>query len=152
MLTPAISVTSAVEGLNIVSPATSEFILPLALVILFLLFSTLWTSLNAQEKRNDEKYLDAYKKYLDASCPIKKDSIQHFVYFARDRELIKGHPFLSHSMFKGAQIMYSWRELEPEKGKYNFSILKQCVECMHAIIFCHLLYFMKNDINVNEFY
>jgi KUP system potassium uptake protein len=38
MLTPAISVMSAVEGLNIVSPTTSEFIIPLAFVILFFLF------------------------------------------------------------------------------------------------------------------
>ncbi len=94
------------------------------LLILFFLLSAFWTTLKAQEKRNGERYADAYKKYLNATCPIKKDSIQHFVYFARDRELIKGHPFLSHSMFKGAQIMYSWRDFEPEKGKYDFSILK----------------------------
>ena len=31
-------------------------------------------------------------------------------------------------MFKGAQIMYSWRDLEPEKGKYDFSILQQDYE------------------------
>jgi hypothetical protein len=94
------------------------------LLILFFLLSALWTTLKAQEKRNGERYAAAYKKYLNATCPIKKDSIQHFVYFARDRELIKDHPFLSHSMFKGAQIMYAWRDFEPEKGKYDFSILK----------------------------
>lgn len=86
--------------------------------------SLLWTSINAQEKKRDEKYIDAYNKYLNASCPIIKDSIQHFVYFGKDRELIKDHPLLSHPMFKGAQIMYSWRDFEPEKGKYDFSILK----------------------------
>lgn len=69
--------------------------------------------------------MDAYKTYLDAACPVKKDSIQHFVYFAKDRELIKDHPLLTHPLFRGAQIMYAWRELEPEKGKYDFSILKQ---------------------------
>ena len=85
----------------------------------------LWTPANAQEIKRSERYMDAYKKYLNAACPVKKDSIRHFVYFARDRELIKGHPFLSHSMFKGAQIMYSWRQLEPEKGKYDFSALQE---------------------------
>jgi hypothetical protein len=74
------------------------------------------------------KYADAYKKYLNASCPITKDSIQHFVYFARDREAIIGHPFLTHPMFKGAQAMYSWRELEPQKGKYDFSMLQKDYE------------------------
>ena len=69
--------------------------------------------------------MDAYKKYLGATCPIKKDSIHHFVYFAKERELIKNHPLLTHSMFQGAQIMYAWRDLEPQKGVYDFSILKE---------------------------
>lgn len=71
------------------------------------------------------KYADAYKKYLDAACPVTKDSIQHFVYFARDREAIINHPFLTHPMFKGAQAMYAWKELEPEKGKYDFTVLRK---------------------------
>jgi hypothetical protein len=74
------------------------------------------------------KYADAYKKYLGATCPIPKDTIQHFVYFARDREAIIGHPFLTHSMFKGAQAMYAWREFEPEKDKYDFSVLRNDLE------------------------
>ncbi len=74
------------------------------------------------------KYADAYKKYLSAACPIPKDSIQHFVYFARDREAIVGHAFLTHPMFKGAQVMYSWRQLEPKKGVYDFSLLKKDIE------------------------
>lgn len=98
------------------------------LLTLGLFLSIFWTSVNAQEKKRSERYMDAYKKYLDSTCPIKRDSIQHFVYFARDRELIKEHPFLSHSMFKGAQIMYAWHQLEPEKGKYDFSILQQDYE------------------------
>ncbi|HEX7906265.1 MAG TPA: hypothetical protein VF487_20465 [Chitinophagaceae bacterium] len=96
-----------------------------SLTISALFLCILWTPVNAQEKKHSERYLDVYKKYLDATCPIKNDSIQHFVYFARDRELIKDHPLLSHSMFKGAQIMYSWRQLEPKKGKYDFSILQE---------------------------
>lgn len=78
----------------------------------------------AQQRKRSERYMDAYKKYLNAACPIEKDSIKHLVYFAKDRELIANHPMLFHSMFLGAQIMYSWRELEPEKGKYDFSMLK----------------------------
>jgi len=95
------------------------------LLISVFALSVLWTPINAQENNRSERYIDAYKKYLDATCPIKKDSIQHFVYFARDRELIKDHPLLTYAMFQGAQIMYSWRDLEPEKGKYDFSILEQ---------------------------
>ena len=45
-----------------------------------------------------------------------------------DREAIIDHPFLLHPMFKGAQIMYSWREFEHQKGEYDFSILKEDYE------------------------
>lgn len=72
-----------------------------------------------------DRYKNAYKKYLDAGCPIQKDNIRNFVYFARDRDSIIDHPLLYHSRFEGAQIMYSWKELEPEKGRYDFSKLNQ---------------------------
>src|SRR3990167_2636801 len=38
MLTPAISVVGAIEGLRVISPAFSQFVLPLTCVILFVLF------------------------------------------------------------------------------------------------------------------
>lgn len=97
--------------------------------ILFFSFITVWTSVDAQElKKPSEKYKDAYKKYIGATCPISKDSIRHFVYFSRDRESIIDHPFLSLTMFKGAQIMYAWKNFEAQKGQYNFSILKEDYE------------------------
>jgi hypothetical protein len=82
-------------------------------------------SLNANSKWENpsDRYLDAYKKYVDATCPIPHDEIKHFVYFARDREAIHDHPFLNHSRFEGAQIMYSWAQLEPTEGDYDFSII-----------------------------
>src|SRR4249919_3683297 len=40
VITPAISVLSAVEGLKIVSPGFSEFVVPLTVVILIALFAT----------------------------------------------------------------------------------------------------------------
>jgi hypothetical protein len=103
----------------------SQKIRPQKILISVFILSILWTPINAQEKKRSERYIDAYKKYLDSTCPIKKDSIQHFVYFANERELIKSHPLLTHPMFSGAQIMYAWKDLEPEKGKYDFSSIKQ---------------------------
>src|SRR4030095_14803169 len=92
-------------------------------------FITLCTAANSQEWQNPaEKYKDVYKKYSNATCPISKDSIRHFVYFARDRQSIINHSLLQHPMFKGAQIMYAWREFEPEKGVYDFSILREDYE------------------------
>ncbi len=71
------------------------------------------------------RYIDAYKQYLGATCPIAPDSIKHFVYFARDRERIQNHSFLMIQRIEGAQIMYSWEQLEPEMGQYNFSIIQE---------------------------
>ncbi|UBM57565.1 hypothetical protein LAG90_12125 [Marinilongibacter aquaticus] len=71
------------------------------------------------------RYLNAYKKYQNAACPLESDGIKHFIYFSRNREQIHGHPFLSIPRIVGAQIMYSWRQLEPERGVYDFSILRE---------------------------
>lgn len=46
-----------------------------------------------QSHLSSDRYLDAHKKYPDATCPLAQDSILHYVYFARDRELIHNHPF-----------------------------------------------------------
>lgn len=80
---------------------------------------------NNSEGNSSERYSDVYKKYMDAECPIGEDNIKHFVYFAREREAIHDHPFLKNSRFKGAQIMYSWAELEESKGHYDFSIIEE---------------------------
>jgi len=80
---------------------------------------------SGQNGNPSNRYLDAWKKYSDATCPLKPDSIRHFVYFARDRELIHNHPFLTIQRFAGAQIMYPWAQLEPEKGKYDFSMIRE---------------------------
>lgn len=96
--------------------------------LIWILFglNLLLSSAFAQTPRNaSEKYLYAYKDYLDASCPIPADSIKHFVYFSRDRASIMDHPLLTHDRFAGAQIMYSWRQLERQKGRYDFSIIKE---------------------------
>ncbi len=68
-----------------------------------------------------ERYADAYKQYNNASCPIVQDDIHNFVYFSRDREAIHDHSFLTKSRFEGAQIMYTWKQLEPSEGQYDFS-------------------------------
>ena len=69
------------------------------------------------------RYVNAYKQYLDATCPLEKDNIKHFIYFSRERELIHDHPFIKVQRIIGAQIMYSWRQLEPKRGEYDFSII-----------------------------
>jgi hypothetical protein len=90
----------------------------------------LFLSINvyAQGEKNANRYMDAYKQYWDATCPVEVDSIKHFGYFARDREAIYNHPFLKLERFVGGQIMYPWALLEPKKGEYDFSIIRDDYE------------------------
>lgn len=49
----------------------------------------------------------------DVSAPA------NFVYFGRDRERIRDTAFLAAATLVGAQLRYSWRELEPERDRYD---------------------------------
>jgi len=44
--------------------------------------------------------------------------LQHFVFFNRDRERIHEREFLGTPAIAGAQLKYSWRELEPQRGQF----------------------------------
>ncbi len=86
-----------------------------------------FVTVNAQVKRANpaEKYMHVHERFEKAICPIPKDSLKHFVYFSRDRESVKDHMFLNSPRFEGAQIMYSWRQLEPSMGSYDFSVIRE---------------------------
>jgi hypothetical protein len=79
-----------------------------------------------------DRYMDAHRKYADASCPIETGRISHFVYFARDREAVRDHALLTNDNFVGAQIMYPWRQLEPAEGEYDFSAIREDVDYLAA--------------------
>jgi hypothetical protein len=93
------------------------------ITILFILGVLISISVSAQWENPSERYLNSYKKFVDAKCPIAQDDMKHFVYFARDREALHNHPFLNNSRFEGAQIMYSWTRLEPSEGEYDLSAI-----------------------------
>lgn len=52
--------------------------------------------------------------------------IHHFVFFGMDREKIKDTKlFLENEIFEGAQIAYSWNQLETGKDEYDFSLIRE---------------------------
>jgi hypothetical protein len=51
-------------------------------------------------------------------------SPQHFIFFDRERERISEPAFLETKAIAGAQLKYTWRELEPKKDQYDFSALR----------------------------
>ena len=87
----------------------------------------------AQWENPSERYADAYLQFVDAPCPLPRDeAIAHFVYFARDREAMRGHAFLEMPRISGAQIMYPWRALEPNRGVYDFSSIEDDLQYLSA--------------------
>jgi len=51
--------------------------------------------------------------------------VHHYVFFNRDRERIGDTAFLSTKAIEGAQLKYVWRELEREKGQYDFGDIQR---------------------------
>lgn len=52
--------------------------------------------------------------------PRAPSSPQHFIYVGRDRERLTDSAFLNHPAIAGAQVRYTWRELEPARDQYDF--------------------------------
>ena len=51
--------------------------------------------------------------------------VHHYVFFGQDREKIReASLFLETKELEGAQVAYSWRQLEPEKDAYDFSAIR----------------------------
>ena len=52
--------------------------------------------------------------------------VRHYVFFGQDREKLRGaSSFFEAKALEGAQVAYSWRQLEPEKDKYDFQIVRE---------------------------
>lgn len=49
----------------------------------------------------------------------------NFVFFGRDHERVLDSTFLDHPHIVGAQLKYTWRELEPERDRYAFDPIRE---------------------------
>ena len=50
---------------------------------------------------------------------------QNYVFFGRDRKRIADSAFLNDPNIVGAQLKYTWRELEPAPDRYDFEIIRR---------------------------
>src|SRR5687768_5810411 len=70
---------------------------------------------------------------LSVSVPVMGKPLHHYVFFGMDREKLKeAKSFLEVPAFEGAQVTYSWRQLEPEKDKYDFSLIREDLEFLNT--------------------
>ncbi len=56
---------------------------------------------------------------------FSQTQVQNYIFFNVNRYRIQEEDFLNTSQIKGAQLKYTWPELEPEKGKYNFDLIQK---------------------------
>ena len=59
------------------------------------------------------------------------EGVHHYVFLNRDRERIADTAFLQTKALEGAQIKYTWRELEPEPGTYDFSLVRHDLDFLN---------------------
>ncbi len=58
--------------------------------------------------------------------------VSHYVYFGRDRGGITQNTFLGTKALEGAQLRYTWRELEREKDRYDFGDIERDLAFLQA--------------------
>lgn len=66
-------------------------------------------------------------------CAVTRgDGPRHFAYFNRDRDRISDAAFLETKAFAGAQVKYTWRELEREKDGYDFAPIQHDLTILNS--------------------
>lgn len=60
---------------------------------------------------------------IAAGEPTGTTTPRHFIFFERERQRISEPAFLTNEHIAGAQLKYTWRELEPERGRYELQPL-----------------------------
>src|SRR5882762_1017682 len=63
---------------------------------------------------------------------ITAHAAQHYVFFNRDREIISQTAFLETKAFAGAQLKYTWRELEKREDAYDFSAVQRDLQLLNS--------------------
>jgi hypothetical protein len=67
----------------------------------------------------------------EPSSPTKR--VHHYVFFGQDRKQLKdAKSFLETPAFEGAQVGYSWRQLEQGKDNYDFGLIREDLTFLNA--------------------
>ena len=61
-----------------------------------------------------------------------QNQVKNFVFFNIERHRIQEKSFLESDIFQGAQLKYTWLELEPEKDKYNFDLIQKDLDFLKS--------------------
>ena len=72
----------------------------------------------------------------------------NFVFFGRDHERVSDSIFLAHPRVVGAQLTYTWRELEPERDRYDFASIREQLTLLQQ--HGKLLFIQISDVSFSE--
>jgi hypothetical protein len=73
-----------------------------------------------------------YASMGTAAAEAPSRPIHHYVFFNRDRDRISESTFLQTKAFEGAQLKYSWRQLEHGEDGYEFSEIKHDLDFLKS--------------------
>ena len=87
---------------------------------------------------------------------VEATPLRHYVFFNVDRQRIRDTAFLTNPAFEGAQIKYTWRQLEPAKDRYDFRPIREDLRWLRAHkkkLFIQLqdVSFYESIVNVPEY-
>lgn len=75
-----------------------------------------------EEPREPEFVARLFRDYPASSAK----TLHHYVFFGQDRDKLRTDSlFLQTRQVEGAQVAYTWRQLEPEKDAYDFSRIRE---------------------------
>ena len=69
---------------------------------------------------------------IGTTFSLNAENIKNFVFFGLSREKISAPEFINNNHFTGAQLKYTWKELEPAKDKYNFNDIESDLNYLQA--------------------
>jgi hypothetical protein len=58
--------------------------------------------------------------------------VHHYIFFNLDRQRINEASFTNNAAIEGAQLKYTWRELEPTKGQYDFNAIRNDLKILES--------------------
>jgi len=69
---------------------------------------------------------------MPAPTSIAPPAVRHYVFFGFERERIAEPSFLDQPAFEGAQLKFSWRELEPRRDVYDFATVESALALLDS--------------------
>lgn len=69
---------------------------------------------------------------MSAAGILPRPALRHYVFFNLERRRISEPSFKDAAAWEGAQLKYTWRELEPQKDRYDFRAVREDLKVLDS--------------------